>query len=523
MKILHLNTYDIFGGAAKGMNILHQALVKEGIDSQVLVQKKETLDENVISISSLNSISTRRNFDNLPLQFYSRKQKSLMSCAIIDSSEVIDQINALNPDIVHLHWVCHAFLSIEDIAKINRPIVWTLRDVWPFTGGCHLPLNCDRYKVGCGQCPILESSDLEDITFQQIQRKTKAFQKANITLVGISPWITKEAASSKLGHLCKEVIYINNNYDSVNFYPSKHNTARKSLHINTNKHIIAIGANSFHSHHKGMKYFIEMLAYLDTEKFFLLFFGEEIEDIHEIIGFEYKSFGYISDVQKLREIYTISSVFVAPSIHEPFGKTIVESMACGTPVVCFENSGGPDMIINHKKDGYKAKMFDSQDLASGVKWLIENYSSIATSAQKRASQFSSEKIANEYINLYRRKIGISKFDHIKMTKTNFYDNLLKAKDIELLIKKLQNNHYKKIVIYGYGTLGQTIHYHLGKKILGFIDKDKSKIDNKLIFHPEDLNKLKYEKIIISVLNRKNDIITYLQSIEVPKKKIVYLD
>ncbi len=524
MKILHLNTFDTFGGAAKGMYILHKALLKLGIESKVLVHYKQTTDDSVIKVyDNDEEINERFNLELFPRQIYPNRIEDSFSSAIIDSPTLLDKINFINPDIIHMHWVCYSLLSIEDIKKINKPIIWTLRDMWPFTGGCHHAMSCENYLAGCGNCPNLNSNGQYDMSFQQVHRKISSYSNNNLTFVGISPWIKNAAQNSFICKNNHKVLQINNNYNSDMFYKEQKDISKKNLNISPSKKIISIGCDNIRDEHKGIKYFLEMLEYLNKNDFLILFFGEDKQADFSKLTFQYISFGYIDNLKILRSIYNISDIFISPSLLEPFGKTIVEALACGTPVVCFENSGGPDFIVSHKKDGYKAKMKDSKDLANGVQWILNSeYSEISSNAITKAQSFSSDKIAKEYIELYKQKIkgSISLSD---ISSHDSYLDLLKVNEIKTIVDKINQLNYQYIYIYGYGFLGKLIKKVYKDKIAGFIDKNPSIIDNKYIFHPEKIKELNYDCVVITVLGRENDIEEYLYNIlNVEKTKIIRL-
>ncbi len=132
-----------------------------------------------------------------------------------------------------------------------------------------------------------------------------------------------------------------------------------------------------------------------------MFFGNVDNNLINTIGFEYSSFGYLHDAVSLRLLYSASDVFVASSIMEAFGKTIVESMACGTPVVCFDATG-PKSIVSHKVNGYKASPYDPNDLAAGIEWITthDNYDELSINAINEAQNYDNKKAAEKYAELY---------------------------------------------------------------------------------------------------------------------------
>ena len=210
MKVLIVNTFDIQGGAARAAYRLHRSLLDAGIDSQMLVQKKSNDDYAVIGPTS--KIEKALNFlkphlDQLPVKFYKNKTKTLFSPAWIGSKKIIQKINEIDPDIVHLHWICGGMIKIEDIIKIKAPIVWSLHDMWAFTGGCHYDESCNGFKYRCGNCKVLGSNRKRDLSRKVFKRKEKIFNKRqNIVIVGLSKWLSE---CSKNSTLLKDKKYIN--------------------------------------------------------------------------------------------------------------------------------------------------------------------------------------------------------------------------------------------------------------------------------------------------------------------------
>lgn len=160
MKILIVNSFDIKGGAARAAYRLHRALLTEGVDSRMLVQTKLSDDFTVkgpISKFEKAVSEIRPLLDNLPVRLYKQRTATLFSPSWLPFSNIVNRINNLEPDVVHLHWITGGMLRIEDIQNIKAPIVWSLHDMWAFTGGCHYDEECGGYKKHCGNCKVLGS------------------------------------------------------------------------------------------------------------------------------------------------------------------------------------------------------------------------------------------------------------------------------------------------------------------------------------------------------------------------------
>jgi hypothetical protein len=158
MKILVISHSDISGGAAKAAYRLHKGLRNSGINSQMIVSRKITDDFTVLGPET-NFQKTMAIFlpviEKFITDILGKFKKGMFSPGFTKASKIIKRINLIKPDIVHLHWTNGGMLKIEDIKKIKAPIVWSLQDMWPFTGGCHFTNDCDRYLDKCGLCKTL--------------------------------------------------------------------------------------------------------------------------------------------------------------------------------------------------------------------------------------------------------------------------------------------------------------------------------------------------------------------------------
>ena len=404
MKILHIVAGDLNGGAARGAYWLHSGLKELNIDSKIFTNSKITLGDN--SVVTINNSKKRKainiirgQLDNLFPLFYRKRKKIIFSSSFfgVDFTKTNEYKEA---DIVHLHWINGSFVNIKHLGKIEKSIVWTMRDMWPMTGGCHYAMECDKYKTGCGNCEQLNSHSSYDLSKFILNRKKKYLPK-DMKIVGISHWLSDEAKKSEL-FKDYDVRTISNNIDSKEFFPVDKDIARKILGIKSSKKIILVGSTNLKDFYKGFDKYLEAIKQLDKEKYFLCFFGNVDKNVVSDLGFEYKSFGYLNDNISLRLVYSCANVFVAPSLMDAFGKTIAESMGCGTPVVCFDATGPKD-IVSHKVDGYKAESFKSDDLSSGIEWILnnKNYEELCQKARNKVvGEFDSVVVAKKYIELY---------------------------------------------------------------------------------------------------------------------------
>ncbi|WMW23505.1 glycosyltransferase family 4 protein [Methanolobus mangrovi] len=414
MKPLLINTSDIHGGAARAANRLHNGLQQIGINSKMLVQKKTSNDNSVIGqeatikgprASKWNFISvTRYLIDRLPLIPYDyRNFQQIDWSPQWVPNNIHRKVNQVNPDIVHLHWICQGFIPIQEIAKIKQPLAWTFHDMWTFTGGCHYNGTCDRYKYECGKCPQLNSTTEKDLSRWVFNRKKKYWEEIDFTVVTPSNWLAKCAGSSSLLEN-KKIEVIPNGLDLQKFKTIPKEEARKTLNLPLDKNLILFGAlNSTQDKRKGFQYLKSAISLLSNDlNFEAIVFGNATDESQLDIPINFM--GRLPD-NMLNSIYSAADAFVAPSVQDNLPNTIMEALACGTPSVAFDIGGMPDMI-SHMKNGYLAKPFDVEDLAKGIEWSVEQdqrKKKLSENSRKYVEEnFELTSIAKRYADLYSK-------------------------------------------------------------------------------------------------------------------------
>jgi glycosyltransferase involved in cell wall biosynthesis len=338
--------------------------------------------------------------DRAPLLLYRNRKPVNFSTGTV-GHDFLSHPAYLETDVVHLHWINDGFVRLKDIGRIRKPLIWTLRDMWPMTGGCHYSMTCDQFKSGCGSCPLLGSSMEHDLSRWVYSRKLKYIPE-QAKIVGISTWMANQARASKLFE-SHDVRMILNAIDTDEFFPIEKAMARKILGISADKNLVLAGAQNLDAFYKGFDKLLTALTALDQHRYRLCFFGNVDRKAAEATGLDATFFGFLNDTISLRLVYSAADVFVAPSLMEAFGKTLAESMACGTPVVCFDATG-PQDIVDHRLNGYRARPFDTNDLADGIKWVCssERPGSLQGAARAKALQaFDPRRIAAQYVSLYQ--------------------------------------------------------------------------------------------------------------------------
>ena len=404
---------DISGGAARAAYRLHKGLQANGISSSMMVQFKESDDLSVIAPKSnfAKAFSTARiSLDHFPKMLFSKNKNTFFHLQWLPE-KILKKIQKYEPDLIHLHWICRGFLNIRTIGRIKQPIVWTLHDMWPFTGGCHYAANCEKYKNSCGKCPQLGSEWENDLSRWTWKRKFKFWSSVNLTFVAPSIWIKDRALESNLfKNQAFEVIPYG--IDVSLFRPIDSKIARNFLGFSENKYLILFGAiNAISDQRKGFKLLASALSKLsqteigkDVE---LIVFGSSKPANAPDLGIKTTFIGKLNDYISLSMVYSACDLFISPSIEDNLPNTIIEAMSCGLPCVAFKIGGFPDMI-QHKENGYLAEPFSVDDLVKGIIWGLENnkqHKKIGKRAREKVeTDFDLRKVVENYVALYEKII-----------------------------------------------------------------------------------------------------------------------
>ena len=413
MKVLLLST-SLLGGAGGATYRLHQGLSSIGVASQVLVQTQDVDDPGLIVtpkppvrklLDTVGSLTRLGNPDTFPLRFYPNRDALFFPQCSPDF--VGSKVAELNPDVINLHWVCGSYVQIERLPKFKRPIVWTLHDMWPFTGGCVHSEGCHRYMHSCGHCPRLHSGKEWDLSRWVWRRKAKAWRNLDLTIVTPSVWLAKCAKSSSLFKDLR-IEVIPNGIDTTRYKPLDRQYARNILDLPQDKHIVLFGGWRPNHRWKGFSLLADALQRLGKsgwqDRMELVVFGLEKPDHLADLGIKSHFLGKLNDTISMAVVYSSADIFVAPSVQDNLPTTIIEAIACGTPCVAFRIGGIPD-IITHGQNGYLAQPYESDDLAHGIAWMLEDSDRrqrLSQHARARAEQeFTLERYTQRYLTLFK--------------------------------------------------------------------------------------------------------------------------
>lgn len=417
-KVLSVCTSAYNGGAARAAFRIHQGVNALGGDSTMFVKGEGNFEDKVIGLDEFipdnfvfkagdwaaNKIKNKwqhyqwRNYKNRPQAYLSD----------LRSTNLHNALKKINFDVLHLHWINGRFFPIELLQGLHKPIVWTLHDSWPFCGACHYFLDCEEYKNQCGKCPMLCSSCKNDLSHKVWEKKREYFEGLDLHIVSPSNWLANCAKESSL---FKDfpITVIPNCIDTNTFRPMAENEIspkwRNFKEKRLGKNFILYGAmNAATDKRKGFSSLLSALQILENsgkaDNLELVVFGES-NGLGEInLSIPVHNAGVISDTEELVSLYNIADVTVVPSITENLSCTIMESLACGTPVAAFDIGGNRD-IIEHTQNGFLTKEKNDNGLADGLVWCIYNKEKLTTNALKKVKDcYTIETVCKQYISLY---------------------------------------------------------------------------------------------------------------------------
>jgi glycosyltransferase involved in cell wall biosynthesis len=391
-------------------NRLHKALEDENIIIKLVAHESSLRHVDIYKKSLFQrKILSRLRSYYLNLK-YKDHWKDIVWTNNIFSPKVIDNKFYKEFNLIHLDWIANGTINLTQLKNNKRPIIMTLHDVWALTGGCHYNFDCQKWESGCGACPQLESKKKKDLSSTLWNKKLKSFQNIpNLTIITPSKWLAEMAQKSPLLKN-RKIIAIPNCLDTEIFKPFDKKLSREVLNIPQDVKIILTGAaNVIHSRYKGFSLLVESLRYLKSNcetKFVLVIFGATESDINHLsMPFQKICLGNIYDEHTLALAYNCADVFVGPSQQDNLPGTFLEASACGTPSVGFDIGGIPE-IVEHRKNGYIAKPFDTNDLAYGIEWVLEDkerHQLLSNYARQKALDcYSYKVIAQKHIELYKK-------------------------------------------------------------------------------------------------------------------------
>jgi glycosyltransferase involved in cell wall biosynthesis len=401
MKILFINSSDTGSGTPIAARRLLAAMLAAKIDVYMGVVEKGTNCDRIFELPK-NKDFEKQNTKKAKKVFLQTTNSMVHSISKLSKIDIAF-INKSDFDIVHLHRAGGGVISIEDIAKIEKPIVWTMHDSWLFCGAEHHPniLEKDtRFIEGYTKKNFPKTSSGVDICRQTWERKKKMWKNCKFNVISPSNYEAISFEKSALFKGQKATVIPNvipNVFRQINVKEFK-----KYMNIPSNKKIIGFGSVSSNKI-KGGDYLLKSLAMLkDRNNLHIVIFGDLQSEFINSIKIQNTVLGAIFNEKILALIYNCLDCFVCPSLIESFGLVSLEALFCGVPVAAFNTGGIPD-IVKHKKNGYLAKPFIASDLAKGIEFCLANKKELSKKALEiaKSDYFSEKNIVEKHLEVYK--------------------------------------------------------------------------------------------------------------------------
>ncbi len=406
VRVLHL-CRDRTGGAGRMARALHRTLLRQGVDSRLWTQEPGAPEPGVMGPDSAFDriqVHMRQRLDRGPLVAYPHRTREPYSPNLV-SGGGLSRIRAVGADVIHLHWLGGGYLSVGEIARLPGPVLWTLHDMWPFTGGCHYSGGCAGFERQCGRCPVLGSPWRWDLSTAQQRLKARYARRPDMEYVAISGWMRRAAQASQLLGRCRgQTIF--NGVDVDQFRPRDRATARHAWGIPEASRVVLFGAVSATADRRKGYDLLQaagrrLAARWAGPPLQIVVFGADDPKPagSGLPGVGTRIVGPIREDESLNELYAAADVVAVPSRQEGFGLVTAEAMASGTPVVAFRQTGADD-LIEHRENGWLAQSGCADALADGIQWLLTDEPRRRGCGQRArervCAQFSLSQMASAY-------------------------------------------------------------------------------------------------------------------------------
>ncbi|MCS6905103.1 MAG: glycosyltransferase family 4 protein [Bacteroidia bacterium] len=416
-----LNTYDRIGGAAIACMRLWEALKMQNVNVNLLVQEGR-IESPLGGVYYLvqgpfsYKLAQLRLFLNKAYLYFYDKNKGLNFAfeapffgARLSTLPLIQK-----SDILHLHWVNHGFISfstLREFQKLKKKIVWTLHDMWAFTGGCYYSQGCEYYRKACGNCFFLKRPKPNDFSHRLWKKKYELYAHLDLTIVTCSKWLAECAAQSSLLK-DKRIVTIPNPLNTEIFKPMDKVAVRQKLGLPQDKYLLIFASAKIEDRRKGFTFFqkaLEQLRSIDPNwnehRIAIVLLGKSgAHAFSSIEGYSVYYLGNLETEESIAQAYSACDILINPSLADNLPNTIMEAMACGVPVVAFSTGGIPEMVM-HQKNGFLVPTGSSEGLAEGIRFLLsdlERYAHIQNAAIQFVHQnYSYSLVAKCYLTLYQ--------------------------------------------------------------------------------------------------------------------------
>ncbi|MDI1235715.1 MAG: glycosyltransferase [bacterium] len=398
IKVVHLSASDKGGAFVVAQNLVNQMQSVDVIAEHLIFSgKKSSVKITSIALFDTFLKGGLHAFEKF-IQLFYEKNKSFrfkFSLGKPGISYFLIKRKIKSADIIHIHWINKGFISLGDLTKFKKPIVWTCHDIWAVTGGCHITNECQQFITGCGNCPMLSMPYPEDISRQLIQKKEAIYKNINLTFVSPSKWMDKNISNSYLGKDQPHLVITNGVNTSIFNYNGKE----------ADEEIFVIGfvAANLNDENKALFRLIEAIRLLpDVQSFKLLLVGKKKSEFTFEIPCPYEIVSDADNAEKMAVLYNKMNAMAVTSTLETFPTTLMEATCCGISVIGFNVGGIRELIIPF--NGQLIAPFDIEAFARGIQHFKENRMDKSILSKHSRERYGIESMANTYLKLYSEKI-----------------------------------------------------------------------------------------------------------------------
>lgn len=416
MKVVHLSHTDGGAGAGRAAYRIHAALRELGVDSRMLVSQKRTADPSVQAMSGSGlghwRVRVAEYLEARAGRALARDASVFLSPARYGYFRPGRAAVVREADVVANYWINGAYIAPESLAVINKPLVWRLSDVWPFTGGCHYPGTCERFERQCGDCPQLRQPGSEDATHRLWLRKQHAWRALDLSVVAPSNWMAGLARRSSL-FADRRVEVIPTGVDLERYRPGDRSAARARWGLPQDRLLILFGAMSptddVRKGYRELRSALEVVAQSPLASHIqAVVFGSDAPLPADLLPIPAVSLGRLQGDEALAAAYNCADVVVVPSLEDNLPNVALEAIACGAPVVAFDVCGMPDIV----RDGWNGRLAPGGDPASLGRAIVEMLSdsqsllTMRSNARNHAdTNFSLSGQARSFLRLYEQVLA----------------------------------------------------------------------------------------------------------------------
>ncbi len=413
MKPLLISSFDARWGAGIAAGRLHASLLQQGYESRMAVLHRFGNQAGVEQIVSGFYLRFVHRWKRRCMRFLGSLltdgRATQRSTGLVGSGS-LKSIHRFDADVLNLHYCSEEFLSIRDVSRLRKPVVWTLHDMWAFGATEHyFPEDSNqRWRKGFdgGDRPTNHRFDLDRF----IWRLKRRFWNRPLRIVTPTRWLAGCVSQSALMRDWP-IEVVPNTLDLEVFSPIPKSEARYRLGLPPNGKLLLFGAAGVSSdHRKGSDLMFEAVKQLSTrvENLTGIVFGRTSPSNRPDLGIPIHWTGHIEDEKRMADLYSAADITLVPSRQDNLPQTAVEAQACGCPVAAFRIGGLPE-IVDHRTTGYLAQPFDIKEFAAGLEWLMSNEvkpEQLANRCRERANErWSTKVVVDRYIDVYERAKG----------------------------------------------------------------------------------------------------------------------